>query len=269
MEKRGYRSRVMVTGSSGFIGQNLVPKLKEKYDVLEWDLEDGNDIFSDEFENWVSKEDVVIHLAAVTSVNGSFKNPQEHLLINALGTARVLYLCHKYKIKLIFPSTAAVYFRDLSPYAKSKAIAEDMVTSMIGVLPVTILRFYNVYGPNMNKNSGSIMYNFLTEKDIVVYGSGEQTRDFISVNDVTNIIVDAIKKKYDHRIVDVGTGQSYTINYIAELFAHYRKLKVGYHDAPKREIKWSIANTSVLDALYGIKNLTTNLEKDIKALCQN
>jgi UDP-glucose 4-epimerase len=120
----------------------------------------------------------------------------------------------------------------------------------------------------MNPDSGSIMYNFQTEDDIVVYGDGEQTRDFIHVNDVADIVKSSIAKKWNGKIVEVGTGQSYTINYVAGMFAHFRSKKVIYHDAPKREIKWSIADTSVLRTLYK-KPFKTNLERNIRELCQN
>lgn len=262
MKKRGYRSRILVTGGSGFIGKNLIPQLEDKYDILNWDLEDENNIFNDNFETWIKNRDVVIHLAAKTSVNKSFDEPDKHYVVNTLGTARVAYLCWKYKIKLIYPSTGAVYHRELSPYAESKAIAEDLVRGMGG--NATILRFFNVYGPDMNKNSGSIMYNFLTDPEITVYGDGEQKRDFIHVRDICSILEDAIKAKYDGKLVECGTGQSYTINYVAGLFAHFRKKKIKYAP-PKREVKWSIANTAALKALYK-KPLTTNLERDIEEM---
>lgn len=209
---------------------------------------------------------MVIHLAAETSVNGSFSNPQDYFRTNVLGTARVVELCQRYGKRLIFPSTGAYYNRELSPYASSKALAEDIVSKFPNT---TILRFFNVYGTGMNESTGSIIYNFakaaVSGKPIVVYGSGDQTRDFISVKDVVQIIKAAISPKWDGKIVDVGTGEAYTINYVAELFAYYTKGKVVYHEMPKREIKWSIANTQMLKSLYK-KKLKTNLEKDIEEI---
>lgn len=252
--------KTLITGNLGFIGSNL----NLEADI--WDIKKGKDIFADTFDKAVKKADVVIHLAAETSVNGSFKNPAQHYITNTMGTARVAYLCQKYHKKLIFPSTGAVYYPELSPYAKSKYLAEEIVKGIMGTTPVVVLRLFNVFGKGMNPNSGSIMYNFLTEKDIVVYGSGEQTRDFVHVTDVANIIKASLSPRWNNKIVEVGTGQEYTINYVAELFAYYRDKKVFYHDAPKREIKWSIANTQMLKSLYK-KKLTTDLEKNIKELC--
>ena len=258
--------KILLTGSSGFIGSNLYPILLKGNQIWCYDKKDGLDIFDNQIEDIIKQVDVVIHLAAETSVNGSFKTPEKHFINNTMGTARVAYLCQKYNKKLIFPSTGAVYFPKLSPYAESKYLAEEIVSKI--TTPKVILRFFNVFGPNMNPDSGSIMYNFLTQKEIVVYGSGEQTRDFIHVRDICSIIEASLSDEWNDKIIEVGTGQEYTINYVAELFAHFRKKKLGTHEAPKREIKWSIANTQMLKSLYK-KELTTNLEKDIKKLCQN
>ena len=263
--------KILCTGGRGFIGSHLVPLLRKEHRVKVWDLIDGKDIFALKFEKAVKWADVVIHLAAETSVLGSFNRPKEFMYLNVLGTSRVCELAAKYGAKLIFPSSAAVYFRNLSPYAESKALAEDICANVQQYHPVTILRFYNVYGTNMNANSGSIMYNFATsivkDKKVVVFGSGDQTRDFISIKDIVSIIKAAISKKWDGKIVDVGTGQAHTINYIAELFAHYGKGVVTYHEVPKREIKWSIARPDILKTLFK-KPFKTNLEIDIKEIVE-
>mgnify|MGYP001582767960 CR=1 FL=1 len=264
---KGYLPNLLITGSSGFIGSNLTSYLSAKnYSWEGWSLSNKKDIFDEELEQHIRKSDVVVHLAALTSVENSFKDPLEYMRINILGTAKIVYLCNKYKKKLIYPSTAAIYHADLSPYAKSKAIAENIVESMIKSFPVTIFRFQNVFGSNMNPNSGSIMYSFLTNKRLIVYGDGEQTRDYIHVDDVVRIIEDSFKKKWDGEIVDVGMGQAYSVNYVAGLFSHFRNIPIEY-EPPRREIKWSIADTAMLKTLYK-KPLTTNLELDIQQLCQ-
>jgi UDP-glucose 4-epimerase len=257
--------KIFITGYKGFIGSNLVPLLKNTHTIRGWDIKSEGSIFDSEVEKMVKWADIVIHLAALTSVNKSFKNPEDTFYTNVLGTARIAQFCSQYKKKLIYPSSAAIYFPDLSPYAKSKAIAEDIIKSIMGKTDIVILRFYNVFGPYMNPDSGSIMYNFLTNKKLEVYGDGEQTRDFIHVKDVVEVIKDSIKKKWNGNIVDVGTGQSYSINYVAGLFSYFRNIPLEYKP-PVREIKWSIADISMLKTLY-TKPLKTNLEKDLEELC--
>jgi UDP-glucose 4-epimerase len=267
MKKLGYRNKVLITGSGGFISSHLRPLLKE-YTVRGWDLKDGQDIFDESFEKEMKWADVVYHLAAETSVNQSFNRVQDFIFTNVLGTARVLQLAVKYKVKVIFASSGAVYNRKLSPYAESKALADDLCTSLQPYYPITILRFFNIFGTNMNENTGSIIWNFLQGQkkgEIVVYGSGEQTRDFINVKDIAAVLKAAIGKKWDGKTVDVGTGQTYTINYIAELFAHFGNGSIIYTDPPKREIKWSDADLNMLKTLYK-KKLVTNVEKDIKEI---
>lgn len=264
MKKRGYLNKILITGGSGFIGSNLIPLLMKRYQVANYDIKYGNDILDPKLESVIGMQDIVIHLAALTSVEQSFKNPINVFNTNVLGTAKVVYACIKYGKKLIYPSSAAVVYPDLSPYARSKWLAEEIVR---GYKKSVILRLFNVFGPNMNPDSGSIMYNFLTSKKLKVFGDGEQTRDFIHVRDVCSIIKDSFKKKWNGKIVDCGTGQTYTTNYVAGLFAHYRKLNIEY-EAPRREIKWSVADRNMLDSLYH-KKLTTDLHKDIKELCQD
>lgn len=259
--------RILVTGSEGFIGSNLVPVLvSEGHEIVKVDRNLGSDIFDEDMEDLVSSSDVVVHLAALTSVNQSFKDPESVYKANILGTARVSQLCLDYKVPLVYPSSAAIHYPDLSPYAASKYIAELSLKLIQDYIPATILRFYNVFGPGMNPNSGSIMYNFLTNDRIVIFGDGEQTRDYIHIRDIVDIIKTAIEKEWGSVTMDVGTGQAYSANYVAGLFAHYRGKKLEY-EAPRREIKWSIADTQMLKRIYK-KKLTTNLDVDIKELCE-
>lgn len=251
--------KILVTGIKGFIGSNLL-----KEGVWGWDLIDGQDIFSAQFEGMVSQVDAVIHLAALTNVNESFKNPEDFFRVNVLGTARVLELCMKYDKKLVFPSSAAVYHRELSPYAENKAMAEDLVSNY---QKATILRFFNVYGKGMNQNSGSIIYNFLTQDNIVIYGDGEQTRDFINVEDIADIVMSAVDDSWNGYSLDVGSGEAYSVNYIAGLIAFNQNKTISYEE-PKREIKWSKADLTILKKLYK-KPLKTNLSKDLKELAEH
>ena len=257
--------KILITGQRGFIGRHLTGSLTHEDKVVDgWDIKKGKDIFAYTFDKAVKEADVVYHLAALTSVDQSFRNPDEVFMTNVLGTARVAYLCAKYKKKLIYPSSAAVYHPELSPYAKSKWLAEEIVKGIMKTTPVVILRLYNVFGKGMNKESGSIMYNFLYDNKLTIYGDGEQTRDYIHVQDIISIMKDCLKKKWNGKIIDVGSGEALSTNFIAGLFAFYRKKKLFYKE-PRREIKWSIANTSMLKTLYK-KPLTTDIQNNIKEL---
>lgn len=258
------KEKILITGSSGFLGTALLEKLS-KYNVITYDRVNGKDIFDNEFEEAVKKADVIYHLAAQVNVNKSHLKPTETFIINVLGTARVVQLCLKYKKKLIYPSTSAIQHPESSPYAQTKYLAEEIVRGAAKEIPVVVLRLFNVFGKGMNPDSGSIMYNFLTSPKLRIFGDGEQTRDFINVNDVTNIMVDALKKKWDGKTVEVGTGETYSANYVAGLFKYYQNKEIIY-DKPRKEIKWSVANTEQLRSLYN-EELETNIEADIRELC--
>lgn len=240
--------KILITGNKGFIGSHLTKVLKN-HKVRGWDKSQDHDIFDTGFCAAVKWADVVIHLAALTSVSQSFKDTEEVFRVNVLGTARVVELCKRYNKKLIYPSSAAVYHRELSPYAESKALAEDIVRQFKNT---TILRFFNVYGPGMNENSGSLMYEFvkgLKTGKLVVFGNGEQTRDFIHIDDIVSIIKESISDKWNDVVVDCGSGNAYSINYVAGLFQYYKKLEIEYQK-PRREIKWSTADIQMLKIFY-------------------
>lgn len=259
--------KVLITGHKGFLGSHLT-KILSGYIVRGWDRNSGNDIFDDKFEKAMKWANVVIHLAAYTSVNKSFGKEKDVHYLNILATARVLQLAIKHNTKMIFVSTGAVYNRDLSPYAESKAMADDLCTIFQPYHPITIIRPFNIFGIGMNETTGSIIWSFLQgikKGKIIVNGSGEQTRDFINVRDVVEVIKAAISPKWNGKTVDVATGKLVTINYIADLFAHFGKSSLIYKGEPKREIKWSKANLQMLNHLYK-KKLTTNLVEDIKEI---
>ncbi len=261
------RETVLITGDKGFIGSHLSKVISHDYNVIGWDLRDDYDIFDSQLEAQIRGVDAVIHLAALTNVNSSFKTPGKFFKVNVLGSARVAELCCKYRKKLIYPSSAAIYHPELSPYAMTKKLAEDIVWGVRDIIPIVVLRLYNVFGNDMDPDTGSLMYNFLTSKKLVIFGDGEQTRDFIHIKDVVGVMTDAVKKKWDNHVVDIGTGEAYSTNYIAGLFAFYQKKKMVY-EKPRREIKWSVAPTQVFHQLYK-EPLYTNIEHNIRELCES
>ena len=257
--------KILVTGSRGFIGKHLMTKFGDNW--FEWDLKLNRDIFDSKFEDIMKNTSIVIHLAALTDVKGSFGREKEYFKTNVLGTARILDLAIKYKVKVIFTSTGAYYIPDSSPYAKSKKMADDLCQEVMKFHPVTILRFFNIYGKNMNPFSGSIIYQFLEgskQGEILVYGNGESKRDFISVEDIIRIIKRATLTPWTGKIIDIGSGQVFSLKELAEIFAKHTNARI-FFDTSKKEIQWSFPNIENLKKLYLIP-LRTNLEEDIKEL---
>lgn len=256
------KPKVLVLGSEGFIGSHVWPLLEGR--VVRFDRKLGEDIFDDNLGSFIEDADVVVDLIGETNVNKSFKNPRAVYETNILATSRVAYLCLREQKKLIYISSAAVHEFESSPYAYSKWLAERIVEPVGKHISLTILRPYNVYGPGMNENSGSVMFRFLNEDPITVYGSGEQVRDFIYVDDLARIIVAAIGPKWDDTIIDVGTGRGIQVGKLAELFSSHRGVSVK-HEKERQEIRHSVCDNSDLRRLWN-KPLIS-VEEGVAKLC--
>ena len=195
-------------------------------------------IFRDE------RADICIHLAAKISVAESIKNPQETMDINVNGTLNVLEACHKSGINsFVFASSAAVYgdvkelpisedqtLSPLSPYGTSKMLAEQHILSYkkLGKIKNAIsLRIFNVYGSGQTSEA-DVITKFAKRLAIgqppIINGDGTQTRDFISVEDVVDVIISSTTLMQDIEkrlmslspVFNVGTGVPTSINEIAQ-----------------------------------------------------
>ncbi len=240
-------SAVLISNTSNaneeyLAGRKLVHD--ERLTFYNVDILDRNtiaDIMKDE------RADTCIHLAAKTSVADSIKNPDETMEINVNGTLNVLKACHNSQVNnFIFASSAAVYgdvtklpisedhiLMPLSPYGRSKMLAEEHVSSYgrLKKIQNTIsLRIFNVYGPGQTSESDVItkfakrLSNGLAP---IIYGNGNFTRDFISVDDVTEAILlsirtmDRSKNNYNDRlnsptVFNIGTGVPTSISELAQ-----------------------------------------------------
>mgnify|MGYP003575030723 CR=1 FL=1 len=202
------------------------------------DRDDILNIFRDE------RADICIHLAAKISVAESIKNPQETMDINVNGTLNVLEACHKSGINsFVFASSAAVYgdvkelpisedqtLSPLSPYGTSMMLAEQHILSYkkLGKIKNAIsLRIFNVYGSGQTSEA-DVITKFAKRLAIgqppIINGDGTQTRDFISVEDVVDVIISSTTLMQDIEkrlmslspVFNVGTGVPTSINEIAQ-----------------------------------------------------
>ncbi|MDA8226343.1 MAG: GDP-mannose 4,6-dehydratase [Desulfitobacterium hafniense] len=240
---------ILVTGGAGFIGSKLVKTLiTRNYDTSVLDnLSTGKkenlvpkvsfyhgDIRDKEFVTYVissKRPEVIIHLAAQVSVQASVNNPIEDSDINITGTLNILDAATKFGVrKIIYASSAAVYGKPeylpiderhptnpLSCYGVSKYCAEQYIKTFSSIygLDYTILRYANVYGPSqLASTEGGViaifMKNFFEGSSPVIYGDGEQTRDFIFVNDVISANLASLYKG-DKLTLNIGTNSSTTI----------------------------------------------------------
>lgn len=316
-------SRAVVTGGAGFIGSHLVDELLRRgIDITVLDnLESGKlenirkhmgrkgfcFIRGDIRDRQVVKEmikdvDVVVHLAALTSVPQSFEYPSLYNEVNVVGTLNLLEASLNSDVKLfVYASSCAVYgnpkmppikeshiLRPNSPYAITKMTAESYMQLYYEEfgLSTVCLRYFNVYGPRQFHNQyAGVIVRFLEcikkNKPLVVFGDGRQTRDFVHVKDLVEAHMLVIKNDVGGETFNVGTGTATTINELADMLVEVTKNtspKIVHTKPRKGDIRQSVADISKakeklqylpkVSLREGLKDLariqTIHLRKDIK-----
>ncbi len=180
--------------------------------------------------------DAIVHLAARTSVPLSVEHPAESLDINVNGTTNLLSACATGEVEaFVFASSSAVYgearklpipedhpLDPLSPYASSKMLAEKACIAFresVG-LPAICLRLFNVYGEAVNGDAdpgviGSFVKRLEKGQPPIIYGDGQQTRDFIHVENVADAVAYTLEHPPSENVCNLGTGESITISRLA------------------------------------------------------
>lgn len=218
----------------------------------------------------------IFHLAAIASVADSVARPIETHEVNFESTFFMLNLLRENKKSLrrfTFSSSAAIYgdeptlpkqeesiIRPLTPYAVDKYASERMVAlynNLYGV-PTSMTRFFNVFGPNQNPASPysgfiSILVDRLkNEKELTVFGDGEQSRDFVYIEDVIQaLLLIATSEKSLGEVYNVGTGKKSTLNDLINFSQEItgKKLSVSYGEAREGDIKHSLSDVTKLKSI--------------------
>jgi UDP-glucose 4-epimerase len=246
--------KVLVTGGAGFIGSHVVDALVKKGDEVVI-----IDNFSTGFEKNLNpvaklyrlsicdttidrifereKPQVVIHLAAQTSVTRSITDPIFDAGVNILGSLNVISNCVKTSVRrIVYASSSALYgtpeylpvdekhpMKSLSPYGISKHTVEHYLfqNQTLHGLSFIVLRYANVYGPRQNpRGEGGVVAIFagkmLGGEQPTIYGLGDKSRDYVYVDDVVRANIMAVESD-ETGIFNIGTGEETTDQMVFEL----------------------------------------------------
>ncbi len=278
--------KVLVTGGAGFVGYALSTELlKRGYEVHVIDnLSIGAEAKISPFVKFLGGDvramdniqniayDYIFHLAALSRIQPSFKNPTLTFSSNVDGTKQVVEYSYHNKSKLIYAGSSSRWHNPmLSPYALTKHMGEEWIKMFKGVygLNAEIVRFYNVYGPgelvdsNMAAVIGIWRAAIAKGEPILIHGDGEQRRDFTHIDDIVDGLIRVAESDEKHEDAwELGTGCNYSLNEVADMFEYSNRK---YVDDVKGNYRETIRINN--DAIERLGWQPTNkLEKYIKSL---
>lgn len=267
--------KILITGSSGYIGSHLQKMLQDKYIVDSLDIADPK-IPTNSFnrvdirKNLTSQDefDCVIHLAALVNVGESVQYPIDYYNTNVTGTINVL---NGIKTKnFIFASTGAAVEME-SPYGISKRMAENCVTEFCtkANIPYTIFRFYNVIGSDGidPTNKDGLFYNLInaiSTGTFTVFGNDYNTPDGTCIRDYVHVLeichaIDLAIDNPSNNIENLGHGIGTSVTEIVNTFKKVNNVdfNVNYGSRRQGDIEISVLGnpSSYMKQLYSIEKL--------------
>ena len=283
--------KALVTGCAGFIGSNLTDQLlKDKFQVIGIDslttyyskemkksnirnaLRNKNFYFIEKdilkIKNF-PEVDFVFHLAAQAGVRDSWgKNFHSYVKDNVEVTQRLLEFYKDFKIKkFVYSSSSSVYgdsklpmnensiLKPISPYGVTKLDAENLCYLYWKNynLPIISLRYFSVYGPRQRPDMViyKIVKSIINGNEMLIYGNGEQKRDFTYIDDVVNAIIVSANMNFTGEVFNVGGGSTISINNLVKEIETItgEKAIINYSEKVKGDAKDTWADLSKIKQL--------------------
>ena len=267
--------RILVTGGTGFIGSHLCKRLlNEGHYII---CLDNN--FTGKMENITSiknnpnfefirhditqpillEVDQIYHLACPASPKAYQYNPIKTIKTNILGTLNALGIAKRVKATILLTSTSEVYgdptinpqveeyWGNVNPigirscYDEGKRVAETLMMeyNRSNQTQIRIARIFNTYGPNMDKDDGRVVSNFINQainqQDITIYGTGDQTRSFCYVDDTVEALIKLMNQNETNGPINIGNPYEMTMNELAQkilTLMPYSSSKIIYEQLP-------------------------------------
>lgn len=193
---------IMLTGHRGYIGSELLNRLRKNHSIVGFDLLDGQDLASIKL---IEKFDLIIHLAGRSGVRESFNNPHDYWFNNLEVFKRILNI-YGDTTRILYASSSSAAEPELNPYAASKFLMEIAASKYTNTLG---MRFHTVYSANPRK--GMFMQK-LIDKELQY--TTNHFRDFIHLEDLCDAIELLIPTNLTD-IIDIGTGKPVLISDLA------------------------------------------------------
>ncbi|WP_218192564.1 NAD-dependent epimerase/dehydratase family protein [Candidatus Nitrosotenuis aquarius] len=279
--------KVLILGSEGFVGNNLVQDLGKSYDVTAADQIDStrnqnyvkfNITDYKSVQNTVKDVDVVIDLVAhslVSSIDQTIQNAQ----VNIIGLLNVLEACRQNKVKkIIFTSASSLVgepqtykvsethvTKPKTAYGITKLTSEHYLRLYYELygLPFVVFRFFNIYGDYQKNGLIPSLYGKITKNEpLTVFGKGDQIRDYVYIKDIVPFFDYAVSQNNaDNSVFNLGTGVGSTILDVINTISRILQVSPNIEFQPSRpgEIGNFVSDTTLLQKTFG-KTPSTSLE---------
>ena len=286
--------RILILGSSGFLGSHLVKFLLKNNEVIQFDMNPpipkitgsefikGSILDKTLVTSAMKDVDIVYHFAAMTDIDIVNDNPSQAIEVNIAGTSNVLEACVQERIeRFIFSSSVYVYSEFGGVYKSTKQACELLIEDYNEMhdLGYTILQLGSVYGPGAKQINliSRLINEALSLKEIHHYGTGEEVRQYIYVEDVVQAATTSIDNNYkDKKIILLGNERItiselmdkiifYTDSNIQKVFhndqygIHYKLSP--FHTNPDGAVSLKIESPILLNS--GIKKTINAIKKEL------
>jgi nucleoside-diphosphate-sugar epimerase len=289
--------KTLVTGGAGFIGSNIAGQLvrdghtvvvldnllsghRKNLEGLDCEFIEGDIRDEHAVARAMRGVEVVFHLAAAVGNKRAIDHPLLDSEINVLGTLRVLEAARRAGVRKIVASSSAGIFGELktlpiredhplepdSPYGASKLCMEKQCLAFAKLYDIEAicLRYFNVYGRHQRFDAyGNVIpifvFQLLRGETLTIFGDGEQTRDFVHVDDVAQANIRASQARGVSGAFNIGSGTRISINQLVRDIAHAARETPKVRHGPPRpgDVRDSLADISAAGAAFGFAPAVT------------